>query len=73
MKVPAGRAVLHLTGAQAEASANVLRICEATTSGIEEVKSAPKTKSVIYDLNGRKVAQPEQGLYNINGKNVFVK
>ena len=29
--------------------------------------------NVYYDLNGRRVENPTQGLYIVNGKKVFVK
>ena len=32
-----------------------------------------KVNSVVYDLQGRKVAQPTKGLYIVNGKIVIVK
>ena len=31
------------------------------------------TKSVYYDLQGRRVANPSKGLYIVNGKKVIIK
>lgn len=45
-------------------------------TGIQEMtansEATPKTNQ-IFDLNGRRVAQPQKGLYIINGKKVIVK
>ena len=40
--------------------------------GIEEVKGQNGVKAV-YDLQGRKVANPTKGIYIINGKKVLIK
>jgi arabinogalactan endo-1,4-beta-galactosidase len=44
-------------------------------AGIEQITNthhlSPNTS--YYDLQGRKVAQPKQGLYIVNGKKVVVK
>jgi len=37
------------------------------------VRPASATSDVVYDLQGRKVAQPAHGLYILNGKKVTVK
>ena len=73
VKVPAGKAVLHLTSGQAGARAAVLGVVEGTT-GIGSVGcDTVATDETIFDLSGRKVAQPVKGLYIINGKKVVVK
>ena len=73
VKVPAGKAVLHLTSGQAGARAAVLGVMEGTT-GIGSVGcDTVATDETIFDLSGRKVAQPVKGLYIINGKKVVVK
>lgn len=43
-----------------------------STTGIANVKS-DINNAVIYDMQGRRVAQPQKGLYIINGKKVFLK
>ena len=42
------------------------------TLGIANV-NADNQKAVIYDLQGRRIAQPAKGLYIVNGKKVVVK
>ena len=45
------------------------------STGIEEVRSqkTDARKAVIYDLQGRQVANPTYGLYIVNGKKVVIK
>lgn len=73
VKVPAGKAVLHLGDDQPGAEARVLLI-DAETTGISDeprVKSEEST-SAIYDLQGRRVLNATKGLYIVNGKKVLV-
>ncbi len=42
------------------------------TTGIKEVSSVSADK-VVYDIQGRRVANPTRGLYIVNGKKAFVK
>lgn len=44
-------------------------------AGIEEVKQPEghTSQSAIYDLSGRRVANPSRGLYIINGKKILLK
>ena len=42
-------------------------------TGISEVKGESGKVKAIYDLQGRKVANPTKGIYIINGKKVFIK
>ena len=43
------------------------------TTGIEEIGEQKTADKEIYDLQGRKVENPDKGIYIINGKKVFVK
>ena len=43
-----------------------------TITGVEEVKAERKWDGTIYDLNGRKVTHPTNGIYIIDGEKVFV-
>lgn len=44
------------------------------TTGISGVNAAEKKfDGAVYDLSGRKVAQPTRGLYIVNGKKVVIK
>ncbi|MBR1644347.1 MAG: hypothetical protein IJ684_03125, partial [Bacteroidales bacterium] len=73
VKVPAGKAVLHLTSGQAGARAAVLSIVEGTT-GIEEVIGVKEVNDdSIFDLSGRKVNATQKGIVIINGKKVVIK
>ena len=42
-------------------------------TGIEKVNGQQPTANEVYDLCGRRVAQPTKGMYLINGKKVLVK
>ena len=37
------------------------------------IKQSDDSKTEYYDLTGRKVLQPQKGIYIRNGKNVIVK
>lgn len=73
----AGKAYLHLDAAPAGArSLNIVFDDEEVTSISEElrVKSEKSVPAAGYfDLQGRKVAQPQKGLYIVNGKKIMVK
>jgi hypothetical protein len=73
VKVPAGKAVLHLTSGQAGARAAVLGIAEGTT-GVNEVIGVKEVNDdSIFDLSGRKVNAAQKGIVIINGKKVVVR
>ena len=42
-------------------------------TAIEEVKGENGNVKTIYDLQGRKVVNPKEGLYIVDGKKVFIK
>jgi hypothetical protein len=47
---------------------------DSNTTGIDAtLVNSEKVNSVVYDLQGRKVAQPTKGLYIVNGKKVVIK
>lgn len=79
VKVPAGKAVLHLPAvAQGRSYSTVLDVInEGTTSVSEEVKvnSVKFATADWYDLNGRKIeGRPvKKGVYIVNGKKVVIK
>ena len=73
----AGKAYLHLDDAPVGArSLNIVFDDEEVTSISEELR-VKSEKSVpaagVFDLQGRKVAQPQKGLYIVNGKKIMVK
>lgn len=43
------------------------------TTGINDVKTESSNVRTVYDLRGRKVDNPTNGIYIVNGKKVFVK
>ena len=43
------------------------------TVGISEVNTVKADNNVVYDLQGRRVAQPAKGLYIVNGKKVVLR
>ena len=75
VKVPAGKAVLHLGNDQAGANARVLKIDDGTTGISLTPNPSPEGEGSIYDIQGRKLqATPTtKGLYIVNGKKVVVK
>ncbi|MBR6321186.1 MAG: chitobiase/beta-hexosaminidase C-terminal domain-containing protein [Prevotella sp.] len=64
-----GRVVLLLDEAVAARSIFML---DDETTGIASVKVSKSTEQV-YDLQGRRVAQPTKGLYIVNGKKMILK
>ena len=46
---------------------------DATGIGATQVNSEQRIMNSVYDLQGRKVANPTKGLYIVNGKKVIVK
>lgn len=73
--VAAGKAYLDLNGTAGARAVSfslnfddVTAISEVATEVGDESASAP-----VYDLQGRRVAQPAKGLYIVNGKKVIIK
>lgn len=53
---------------------NLFRIEEVNTSvGVDQVIIPSTERAVVYDLSGRRVKNPTNGIYIINGKKVYVK
>ena len=73
VKVPAGKAVLHLVSTQAGARAQVLGI-DAVATGIGSVGcDSVATYGNVYDLQGRRVVKAAKGTFIVDGKVVVVK
>ena len=69
----AGKAYLHLDTPAGARSLNIVFDDEEVT-GVNEVRSQKEdVRSEWFDLQGRKVAQPQKGLYIVNGKKIMVK
>jgi len=68
--LPAGKAYLNIP-----ASAPVLLLnFDGDVTGVNEVRGKMENvRGGMYDLQGRKVAQPSKGLYIVNGKKYVVK
>ena len=61
--------ILDIAGA-----ANVMIVTpEAYADGVSEAQVATESNAVIYDLQGRQVANPVKGIYVVNGKKVVIK
>ena len=72
--VPAGKALLP-AGLVSSPALEFKFVFEDETSGISNITQAlSKGEGAIYDLQGRKVAEPKKGgLYIVNGKKVVIK
>ena len=70
-RIPAGKAFLDI----APTSARELNIVFGDeTTGIRSIDNGQLTMDNVYDLQGRKVAQPAKGgLYIVNGKKIVIK
>ena len=65
------RAYFKVSGA---ATANELTfIIDDETTEISSVATQSQHTMAVYDLQGRRVAQPQKGLYIVNGKKVIIK
>jgi len=71
----AGKAYLHTTAELGATSARLaLSFEDEETTGIENLTPAlSQGEGAFYDLQGRRVAQPQKGLYIVNGKKIVVK
>ena len=74
-RINAYRAYFHYTGGGELARFSSFTINGETITGIDglTVKDESVKDSAYYDLQGRKVAQPQKGLYIVNGKKVVIK
>ena len=69
--VPSGKAYLVIPGGSAR---EFIGFGEDETTGIENLTPAlSEGEGTVYDLQGRRVAQPTKGLYIVNGKKVIIK
>jgi hypothetical protein len=69
--VPAGKALLPASLVSAVAS-RLTFVFEGEATGIQNV-NVNANLNKVYDLQGRRVAQPKQGLYIKGGKKYVVK
>lgn len=72
--IAAGKAFLKVAKSSSAKVLNVVFNDDATgIEGVSERTEDQVQSTNIYDLMGRKVAQPTHGLYIVNGKKVFIK
>ncbi len=74
MKLSAHRAGLKLsTSGFAPAKELIFNFEDATTNGIGTIEQTAESRTdVIYDLQGRRVKNPVNGIYIVNGKKVVI-
>ena len=71
--IPSGKPYLVITDLP-DASRDFFGFGEDEATGIENLTPAlSEGEGTVYDLQGRRVAQPTKGLYIVNGKKVLVK
>ena len=66
------KAYLYVASEGAEAASYSFRFGEGTT-GVDQITDNREQSTVIYDLTGRRVENPSNGIYIINGVKVLVK
>ena len=73
--IPANKAYLPVLTSYLPTSAPALTIVfgDDETTGIGATLNDRENDNVIYDLSGRRVAQPTKGIYIMNGKKVVIK
>ena len=73
-ELAANKAYLQLPTASVASLSRAMRLVFADDiTGIDEKKAATKKEdNIFYDLQGRRVDNPTQGLYIVNGKKVFI-
>lgn len=72
--LPAGKCYLHLDAAPSGARELSLSFEDEEVTGIRSIDNGKMTiDNAVYDLSGRRVAQPTKGLYIVNGKKVIIK
>ena len=76
--VAANRAYLHIATTLAPdavgAGSRMSMVFDGETTGVDAtLVNSEKVNSEVYDLQGRRVAQPTKGLYIVNGKKVIIK
>ena len=71
--VPAGKAYLLASDIPAGAREMTFVFNDDTTTGISNVNAEKMLNSDFFDLQGRRVAAPQKGLYIVSGKKVIIK
>lgn len=71
--VPAGKAYLLASDIPAGAREMTFVFNDDTTTGISNVNAEKMLNGDFFDLQGRRVATPQKGLYIVSGKKVIIK
>jgi hypothetical protein len=74
--IPAGKAYYYADASQARVTYFVLsgEYNEEETNGVGEVRSEKEeVRGNVYDLQGRRIANPAKGVYIKNGKKIIIK
>lgn len=74
--IPAGKAYYYADASQARVTYFVLsgEYNEEETTGVGEVRGEKeKVRGNVYDLQGRRIANPAKGVYIKNGKKIIIK
>ncbi len=69
--IPAGKA--YLLASDITSAPELSIVFEGNLTGISVASATSKNEGVVYDLQGRKVANPTKGLYIQNGRKVILK
>jgi len=69
--IPAGKA--YLLASDITSAPELSIVFEGNLTGISVTSATSKNEGVVYDLQGRKVANPTKGLYIQNGRKVILK
>lgn len=67
------KAFLYISANSAAGATDVSMFGKGTTDGIEGVEVQQKNDNQVYDLQGRKVQHPANGVFIVNGKKVMFK
>ena len=69
--LPANRA--YIPASEVNPSRSLVMKFLDDTQGVSTIERVEMGGEAVYDLSGRRVAQPTKGMYIVNGKKVFVK
>lgn len=71
----AGKAYLQLSTALFNNASRAVNFVfgDGTATGLNNHEAVGQQDVIVYDLQGRRVAHPKNGLYIVNGKKVFIK
>ena len=72
LTIPACKAFLRYSGDNNARDLSLI-FDDAETTGIQAVEKKMSDNAMYFDLMGRRIAQPQKGLYIVNGKKVVIK